>query len=80
MTPMGDGTGPFGQGPQGGKGLGPCGGGQRRGWGGGRGQGGHQGGAGRGQGRGQGADVSQEAGPAKAPGSTNSTNEEKPKS
>jgi uncharacterized protein with ATP-grasp and redox domains len=49
MTPMGDGTGPFGQGPVG-KGLGPCGGGQRRGAGGGRGQGGQ----GRGQGRGRG--------------------------
>ena len=30
MTPFGDGTGPLGQGPVG-KGLGPCGGGQRRG-------------------------------------------------
>ncbi len=50
MTPMGDGTGPLGQGPASGKGMGPCGGSQRRGWGGGRGQGG----PGRGQGRGRG--------------------------
>jgi len=49
MTPMGDGTGPLGQGPVG-KGMWPCGGGQRRGWGGGR----EQGGQGRGQGRGRG--------------------------
>jgi uncharacterized protein with ATP-grasp and redox domains len=49
MTPMGDGTGPLGQGPVG-KGMGPCGGGQRRGGGGGRGQGSQ----GRGQGRGRG--------------------------
>lgn len=53
MTPMGDGTGPLGQGPAG-KGLGPCGGGQRRGWGGGRGQGGQGRGRGRGQGFGRG--------------------------
>ena len=53
MTPMGDGTGPLGQGPTG-KGLGPCGGGQRRGWGGGRGQGGQGRGRGRGQGFGRG--------------------------
>jgi hypothetical protein len=38
MTPNGDGTGPFGQGPTG-KGMGPCGGGQRRGMGGGQGRG-----------------------------------------
>jgi uncharacterized protein with ATP-grasp and redox domains len=53
MTPMGDGTGPLGQGPAG-KGLGPCGGGQRRGWGGGRGQGGQGQGQGRGRGFGRG--------------------------
>jgi uncharacterized protein with ATP-grasp and redox domains len=50
MAPMGDGTGPLGQGPGSGKGKGPCGRGQGRGWGGGRGQGGQ----GRGQGRGRG--------------------------
>jgi uncharacterized protein with ATP-grasp and redox domains len=53
MTPMGDGTGPLGQGPVG-KGMGPCGGGQRRGGGGGRGQGGQGRGQGRGRGRGGG--------------------------
>jgi uncharacterized protein with ATP-grasp and redox domains len=53
MTPMGDGTGPLGQGPAG-KGLGPCGGEQRRGWGGGRGQGGQGQGQGRGRGFGRG--------------------------
>ena len=53
MIPMGDGTGPFGQGPAG-KGLGPCGGGQRRGWGSGRGQGGQGRGRGRGRGFGRG--------------------------
>jgi len=51
MTPMGDGTGPLSQGPLG-KGMGPCGGGQRRGRGGGRGQGGHGRGQGLGRGRG----------------------------
>jgi hypothetical protein len=40
--PAGDGTGPFGLGPGTGRGLGPCGGGYRRGW------------AGRGFGRGRG--------------------------
>ncbi len=54
MTPMGDGTGPFGQGPAG-KGLGPCGGGQRRGKGRGCGRGGRGRGQGFGLGRGQGA-------------------------
>lgn len=53
MTPMGDGTGPLGQGPVG-EGMGPCGGGQRRGGGGGRGQGGQGRGQGRGRGRGGG--------------------------
>ena len=38
MTPMGDETGPTGNGRPG-RGMGPCGGGQRRGWGGGQGQG-----------------------------------------
>lgn len=48
MTPIGDGTGPFGQGA--GTGRRPCGGGRRRGWRGGRGQGGSRG---RGRGLGQ---------------------------
>ena len=56
--PMGDGTGPIGQGP--GKGQGPCGGGQRRGWCGGRGQGA---GRGRGQGRGLGQSSNQPSNP-----------------
>ena len=51
MTPMGDGTGPLGQGPMG-KGLGPCGRGLRRGFG--RGGQGRGRGFGRGAGRGQG--------------------------
>ncbi len=50
MIPMSDGTGPLGQGPAG-KGLGLCGGGQRRSGGGGR----DRGGQGQGQGRGRGS-------------------------
>lgn len=60
MTPMGDGTGPLGQGPAG-KGLGPCGGGQRRGRDGGRGQGGQGRGRGFGRGAGQAGMLSQPA-------------------
>ena len=70
MTPMGDGTGPLGQGPVG-KGMGPCGGGQRRGRGGGRGQGGQGRGQGRGRGfgrgRGQGATMQQNLTPPSNP-------------
>ena len=75
MTPMGDGTGPFGQGPVG-KGMGPCGGGQRRGWGGGRGQGGQ----GRGQGRGRGFGRGRSQGGVMQPNPTapNNPNENKP--
>lgn len=73
MTPMGDGTGPLGQGPGKGKGLGPCGGGQRRGWGGGRGQGG-----GRGRRRGQGRGFGQGRGPGQNPGSDPNANPPNP--
>jgi uncharacterized protein with ATP-grasp and redox domains len=66
MTPMGDGTGPLGQGPVG-KGLGPCGGGQRRGWGGGRGQGGQSRGRGFGRGRRQGGMMQQNLTPPNNP-------------
>ena len=64
MTPLGDGTGPFGQGPVG-KGLGPCGGGQRRGWCGGRGQGGRRG---RGRGPGLGRALRQAVEPVQSAG------------
>lgn len=63
IASMSDGTGPLGQGPVG-KGLGPCGGGQRRGWGGGLGQGGQGRGRGFGRGGGQAGMLSQ---PAPAP-------------
>jgi hypothetical protein len=58
MSPMKDGTGPLGQGPMG-RGRGPCGGGQRRGWSSGRGQGGQGRGQGFGRGRGQGGMMQQ---------------------
>jgi uncharacterized protein with ATP-grasp and redox domains len=76
MTPMGDGTGPLGQGPRADKGMGPCGGDQRRGWGGGRGQGGQ----GRGQGRGRGFGRGRSQGGAMQPNPTapNNPNENKP--
>ena len=57
MAPMGDGTGPMGQGPRYGKGMGPCGGGRGQGRGQGQAPGQNQGGAsggGRGMGRGMG--------------------------
>ena len=66
MTPMGNGTGPLGQGPVG-KGLGPCGGSQRRGWGGGRGQGGQGRGRGFGRGRTQGGIMQQNLTPPNSP-------------
>ncbi len=59
MIPMGDGTGPLGQGP--------CGGGQRRGWGGGRGQGGQGRGRGFGRARGQGGMMAQKPTPPNNP-------------
>jgi hypothetical protein len=60
-----------------GKGQGPCGGGQRRGWCGGRGQGGGQGG---GRGRGQGRGLGPGGNPASGPGPGQDTTLASPKS